>query len=282
MKQRVVFFGGSILKKLFILIVAILALASIIAGKVHWDNKIEATTKEVVKVENKSIKSENASNKEETSEKQVVVKEEVLKYTKNLPDEIVAKIDHAIVTKEPVHLAIMGSASTPAEPNAWPTIFKEELLNTYGKEIFKVTIKEIPNKKSSDVVAENLYQDTIESKPDILLFEPFILYDNGLVELPDRFANLTTIVNAFKAQLPDITILIQPANPLYGATFYPKEVEGLQSFAKDNGYIYLNHWTAWPDHQSPEMENYLDNGMPNELGQKVWADYLKDYFISVE
>lgn len=262
---------------------AILALASIIAGKVHWDNKIEATTKNIVKAEKTDLKSEGANPKEEASEinnEHEINKEEVMKYTKNLPDEIVAKIENAIATKEPIHLAIMGSASTPAGPNGWPSMLKEELLHTYGEEIFKVTIKEIANKNSNDVVAENLYKDVIESNPDILLFEPFILYDNGLVELQNRFENITTIVNAFKAELPNITILLQPSNPLHGATFYPKEVEGLQTFAENNGYIYLNHWTAWPDHQSPEMVNYLNNGMPNELGHQVWADYLKNYFIS--
>ncbi len=262
------------------MVVAILALASVVAGKVHWDNKIEATTKNVEKTEIKSGNVGKTDNTAEENNAQNIVKEDVLKYIGNLPEEIVTKIKEAITTKEPVHLAIMGSASTPSGPNGWPTMLKEELLNTYGEGIFEVTIKEIANKKSSDVVAEYLYQDVLESKPDILLFEPFILYDNGLVELQDRFTNLTTIVNEFKTQVPDVTVLIQPANPLYNATFYPKEVEELQMFAENNGYIYLNHWEAWPDHQSPEIENYLTEGMPSELGHQVWADYLKNYFIS--
>lgn len=273
------------MKKLFILVVAILALASIVAGKVHWDNKIEATTKNVVKTENTNIKSEEASNLEESEEKsneQSMVKEEVLEYTKNLPDEIVAKIENAIATGEPVHLAIMGSVSTAAGPNGWPTLLKQELLNTYGEAIFKVSIKEIADTKSTEIVANRLYQDVIDSKPDILLFEPFILEDNGYVELQDRFANFTTIINDFKEQLPDITILVQPANPLHNATFYPKEIAEFKTFVENSGYIYLNHWEAWPDPNSPEMANYLLSGLPNDLGHQVWAEYLIDYFIFVE
>lgn len=270
------------MKKLFISIVIILAFASIIAGKIHWDNKIEAAGN-VVKPEITIEKSERGKRTEDTTEQ--VTKEDILKYTKNLPEEIVEKIENAIDSKEPVHLAIMGSAATSSNPTGWPALLKKELENTYGVEIFDISIKEIPNTTSTEVVTNKLYQDVIDREPDILLLEPFILYDNGaVIPLSNRLANLTTLLTDFETQLPNLSIIIQPANPLHNATFYPGEVNGLKDFVEKSGYLYLNHWEAWPDPTSPEMADHLidGEGMPNELGHQVWAGYLKEFFISAE
>ncbi|MFT4414456.1 SGNH/GDSL hydrolase family protein [Fredinandcohnia humi] len=269
------------MKNIALVLAIIISIILVVSGKIHWDNKIEATTK----IDNK-VSSERPATKNESNEKkeEVVVNEvdssDIVKYTKNLPQEIVSKIEGAVSSKEPVHLIIMGSASTPEAQNGWPTLLKTELLQTYGEEIFKITIKEFADKTSINVIQEELYQEVVDLHPDILLLEPFILADNGLVTIEDRLTNLTTMLEEFYNENPELTVLLQPANPLQGAVHYPKEVAELQRYAESNEYIYLNHWTAWPDHQSTEIAPYLAEDMPNDLGHQLWADYLIDYFIS--
>ncbi|WP_010676967.1 SGNH/GDSL hydrolase family protein [Bacillus timonensis] len=267
------------MKKLIVIFVSVLSLAVIIAGKVHWDSKIEATTKAESQLKNS--KAEGISGKDASDKKKgETPKEDLIAYTKNLPEEVVSKIELAIQSKEPLKLVIMGSASTPEDPNGWPTLFKQELENTYGKDVFEVSIHEYPNLTSETVVTEELYQEVIDLKPDVLLLEPFILADNGLVTMDDRLENLTTMLTDFYNQLPELTVLLQPANPLLKATYYPNEVQELKGFAEQNGYIYLDHWTAWPDHQTDDIEDYLVDGLPSEKGHKVWADYLINYFVA--
>src|SRR5690606_22144101 len=132
---------------------------------------------------------------------------------KNLPEEIVNKIDTALKTAEPMNLVIVGSASTPESPEGWPTLVKQELENTYGNAIFNVIIKEYANQTSNDFVANGSVQEIIALNPDVLLFEPFILADNGNVRLSTRLENIESILNTLYAEFPELTVLLQPANP---------------------------------------------------------------------
>ncbi|MDR4890038.1 hypothetical protein RGU12_21300 [Fredinandcohnia sp. QZ13] len=129
-----------------------------------------------------------------------------------------------------MNLVIAGSNATTEDPKGWPTLLKEELQSAYGENILNVAIKEIADTSSKEVVEEELYQEIINLSPDVLLLEPFILHDNGeLIKIADRLANLTTIIEAIKKELPEVSVLLQPANPIHNAKHYPIEVNGLKA-----------------------------------------------------
>jgi hypothetical protein len=267
-------------------IVLVLSISSIIIGKIHWNHKISAYAgmeNSVGLVAEKPENTENVSNSEGAKDQAV----DITQYTKNLPDEVKTKIENAAKTGKPVRFVVLGSKSTSSDESGWPNLFKQQLIQNYGENIFDVTIHEISDKNSLQVIDEDLYQTALKNKPDILLFEPFILKDNGEVRMEDRLVNITTIMEDFEESNPDIFIFLQPANPLYNATYYPKEVEELQRFALENDFTYLNHWLAWPDQDSSEIESYLTpdpsiafKSIPNEKGHQLWADFLSNYFIS--
>ena len=270
------------MKKILVIAAIILSIGAVVAGKIHWDKKIEA--KSTLLKANNELKTENVSNDNESKDKETstdeISYEEIEPYTKNLPEEIVNKIEKAIQTEQPIHLVMIGSASTPVSPNGWPTLLKQELENTYGNAIFTITIKEYADHTSKDFVDKGLGKEVIALNPDVVLFEPFILADNGKVRLNERLANIESILDALFAELPELTVLLQPANPLLKATYYPNEVNKLKEFAEEKGYIYLDHWTAWPDHQTDEISPYIANNLPTEKGHKTWSEYLINYFIS--
>lgn len=216
------------MKKVIVLIVIFLSVAVVITGKLHWNNKIQATVESAQVKGNDKV---NIAAEVETEDKVKV--EEVEKYTKNLPEELQSKFVSAVQEGNPVRFIIAGSSTTANEPNTWATLLKEELENAYSKNLVKVTILEIADKTSTQVVQEKLYQEIIDLSPDILLFEPFILYDNGKVKLEDRLENLTQILTAIKMEKADISILLQPANPLFKARHYPNEVLELETYAEE-------------------------------------------------
>ncbi|MEH7381384.1 SGNH/GDSL hydrolase family protein [Bacillus sp. JJ1533] len=264
------------MKKIIVTAVIILSLVAVVLGKLHWDDKIAASATSTSN-EKTNIKVEPTN---EESGKELKLKE-IQGLAKNLPEDIQSKFSSAVENGKPLHLVIAGSSATPEEPAGWPSLLKEELEHTYGTDILKVTIKEIPDKTSSEVVQEGLYQEITDLSPDVLLFEPFILHDNGRVRFEERLVNITTILDDVRETLPNVSILLQPANPLHRAIYYPKEVEQFQQFAAENNYTYLNHWEAWPDHQTDAIAEFLlKGGTPNEKGQALWADYLVNYFIS--
>lgn len=197
-----------------------------------------------------------------------------------LPKDIQNKFREKVGKVQPVNLAILGSASTSKEEKAWPNLLERKLVDTYGPSVIKVTTEEIVNKTSIQVISEKLLDELAASKPDILLIEPFLLYDNAKLPMDDRLENLSTIIQQFKSFNPAVTVMIQPSNPIYQAYYYPKEENELEEFSLSHGYTYLDHWKAWPSGESNKLLSYLtDEGLPNDKGNEVWARYLVDYFI---
>lgn len=116
----------------------------------------------------------------------------------------------------------------------------------------------------------------------MILLEPFILKDNGKVGNDLAAENYSEILNAIVAAKEDAVVILQPANPLSKAIFYPQQVEALKAYAVTNGLPYLDHWKAWPETEN-ERRGLLDTGdpsYPNERGHQLWAEYLIDFFIS--
>ncbi|MBM6619107.1 SGNH/GDSL hydrolase family protein [Bacillus suaedaesalsae] len=258
-----------------ILVVFILAVGSIVVGKIHWNEKISAFSGMKSKVVIENEKPENLNKSAEM---------DISKYTVNLPLELKEYIEQSFKEKEQIELVLLGSNSTSSEEGTWSNLFKLKLEEVYG-DLFTVTVFGIQNKNSNEVVEEKLYEEAVQAKPDILLFEPFILKDNGEVAMNQRLDNIEIMLEAFQLVNPELHILLQPANPLYDATYYPKEVAKLKEFAIKNNITFLNHWENWPDFESEEIRNYLVEdpdmplkSLPNEKGHQSWANYIANTF----
>ncbi|NMH67515.1 SGNH/GDSL hydrolase family protein [Bacillus sp. RO3] len=262
-------------------ILAIVTLSTVTGGKFHWDQKVEAVQGDAqkekaaaVQKQNEEIEKEKAAVEEDHNR---LVKLDKLNY---LPPELKETFKKKIEGVEPVHLMILGSSSTSEDEGTWPKELKKALMEKYSQDLINVTVKEIAEKTSKQVVKNELHKPLVEMNPDILLFEPFLLYDNGEIIMSERLENLESITGDFKKQNPDITIILQPANPISGATYYPQEEADLEKYARDRQYVYLNHWDAWPDYNKNDIKEYLTKeNLPNDKGNRVWLDYLLKYFI---
>ncbi|MGM0830040.1 MAG: SGNH/GDSL hydrolase family protein [Bacillota bacterium] len=272
------------MKKFLLIILTIMTISTVIGGKYHWNQKVSAVQAKVNVTEKKSDggsvegkSSIEGKQVEEKPDKDKLVKLDKVNF---LPKDLQPTFQRAIEERRPVHLMITGSSSTSKKNEAWPRLLERNLLDVYGDSLIHVTIKEISGKTSQQVVEENIHKELVNMKPDILLLEPFLLYDNGEIKMSERLKNISKIIKSFKKANPDLIILIQPANPIYGATYYPHEENDLERYTKQNNFIYLNHWKAWPDSNKKEIEDFLTEGsVPNEKGNKTWAEYLKEYFV---
>lgn len=264
------------MKKLLVIAISTVAIISIFVSKLYWDKKIEAYA-----VGDLSLLSSKVVNTSLAS-RSVLNIEEIMKLTTNLPKEVAERIESNVRENETIHLLILGSQSTPKN-GGWPGYLKDKIEEAYGEDVFNVTINEIQNKTTKEIIDEGIYRDVVSLTPDILLLEPFILYDNGKVKLEDRLDNITYLIEQIQEKNPNLLLMIQPANPLYNAKFYPGEVESLKEYAEINSYIYIDHWVAWPDQRSEDMKEYLTSeGLPNEKGHEAWGSFLENLFISNE
>lgn len=257
--------------KNFLLMVLLLASCAsfIIAGQLYWQEKIDDTVKQAMA---------------EAPKQEAIVENEskLMKYADQLPAEVQKKIENAIHTNRPVRLVIAGSKAISSSANSWPALLKNELESTYGKQVFEVVVKEYGDMTTKEALDENIDKEIIDAKPDILLWEPFLLNNNGVIEIGDALQQIDAIIQNIRSALPDVTMMLQPPHPIYNARYYPSQVEQLQSFAKEKGYIYLDHWKAWPDYKSEEINDVVNENtdLPNEQGHQLWADFLIDYFIA--
>jgi hypothetical protein len=242
----------------------------IIVGQVYWQKKVDQTIQNAISEETGN--GQTAGNEDD----------EVMKYAANLPPEVQKKVKNAIYKNKPVRLVVVGSKAISSSEKSWPALLKDELESTYGKQVFEVVVKEYGDMTTKEALEANVDKKIIDAKPDILLWEPFILNNNGVVEIDETLKDIETMIESITSALPDVTIMLQPTNPIYNATYYPAQVEELKTFAKEKGYIYLDHWKAWPDYKSEEINDVVNENtdLPNERGHQLWADFLIHYFIA--
>lgn len=268
----------------FVLLVILLAnIVIIYLGKIHFEEKI-ISNNNLIAIEESDIQEEGELNEKQPNDldlETAAKKEQLTLLSRNLPVPLQEKIQLAMSTGKPLQFIIMGSESSSSIPENWSFIFESELKRTYGEEIFDVQVVDIFNKTSSAVINEGLYKPVLDLKPDVFLFEPFILKNNGKANIDATLNDLIKILNEVKRINPDVNIFIQPSYPLYNAVYYPREVNALKEFSNENGYVYLDHWQNWPDYNSEELRQYLnEENYPNDKGHKVWAEYLVKHFVA--
>ncbi|WP_270180131.1 hypothetical protein [Alkalihalobacillus sp. CinArs1] len=253
------------MNKVMNIVLLLACIVVIILGKSHWESR--ATNYEgsagATEVSSAGVK-DKGDNKNQNSEG-------MNELASNLPTELTKAIENGEL---PVKVEAVGSAATSEEAVGWPAVLQENLDNTYGDGVFELTVKSFGDKTSDEVV-----QEITASNVDVLLLEPFLLKNNGIIRIEDSLEITTNLINKYKKVNEDVTIMLQPSNPLYDATYYPLQIEDLESFASDHDYIYLDHWEAWPALDDEKMNEYLtDKSEPNEMGHNIWAQYLTSYF----
>lgn len=256
--------------KIWINILAVMVfIAAISAGKVYWNDKV---SKQSVSRPTKVEASSDASNAEATWKE----------HAQNLPKSIKTKLQKAEQTKTPLKLVIVGSAPHEEVKATWGKLLKKKIEDTYGSSLIQVEVREYKDMTTLQFIKSDTYKEIAKGSPDVLLFEPFLLNDNGVVGIENTLDNVDIILTYLKHQNEQLVTILQPSAPVYKANNYPSDAKALEEFAKENDYEYINHWKAWPDYQSEKISAYLTQapGQPNDKGEQLWAQYLEQYFTN--
>jgi hypothetical protein len=250
------------------IVYGIACLAFIVVSHFLW---IEKTTV-LQATEQTNLASEESNAQQETID-------ELLPLTKNWPATSVEKFKQALEQEKPFKIVIAGSSALGGE-TGWAQDTKARLIEAYGADYLTVEVREY-DMTSEVFIAENKHLELADLKADLILFEPFILKNNGGVEMETTLANLTTTIDAIKQAGPESTVILQPANPIYKAKIYPTQIDQLKNYAVENDLVYLDHWGMWPDPNSVEIKDYLssDQSLPNEKGNLVWTEFISAYLI---
>jgi hypothetical protein len=260
------------MKSLVTVLLGIACLTLLFFGNLHWQEKIEragATTVNKTQDIAKEISDKNDTNKQ------------TLRYAMNWTEKEKQSLQTAITEDRPYHILIAGSMLLGQGDTSWPSLFKKEMTDAYGENVITVVTKSYSN-TTEEFVKTGKQEEFIDESADLIIWEPFTLTDNSVVDIEDSLDNILTVINDVKAKNSHTIFILQPPSPVYQPKLYKRQVEALNAFAKEHQIPFLNHWTNWPDASSEEVLTYLYSGTstPNEEGHRVWAEFLVDRFIS--
>lgn len=199
-----------------------------------------------------------------------------LEQASNWPDTAKEQFKLALEGEKTYKILFVGSTAME-----WEKSVSNSLTESFGSERI-ITAQHTYDLTTDDIIAENKQLELAAEKAQLVVIEPFLFNDNGNLKIDATLANLTKIIEGIKAENPDTTFILQPSFPIYLPKYYSTQVEALKEYATANNVTYLDHWTAWPATDSPEIKDYLnkDQSAPNEKGYQVWAQFLTDYFVN--
>lgn len=250
-----------ILTSLWVLVCAVVLLI----GHSHWAHKIVAHSNDTETV-----------LAADTEEKTVDV-DTLLAKAKNWPSTAQEQLKNSLKDKKRFKIVFVGTK----EMDGWDGSLSAKLADAYGKENIDFTALTYDTTTKEFVTKDNQLE-IASLKPQLVVFEPFLLNDNGKVEINDTLANLTKIIGDVKAADPGVTFILQPSYPIYNPKIYQLQVNALKEFSVKNKLVYLDHWGAWPNIHDVKIKEYVttDQTGPTEKGNQVWLKYLSDYFIA--
>jgi hypothetical protein len=265
---------GFPLQKALLTLLTLLCFIFLLLGNFYWQERTAVSSIEKVAAEESEKENVTSKEKEES-------KADVTSLTSQWPADAKEAFKQAKESNETYKLAIVGSAVMGMEEDGWGVQLKSALEAAYG-EALDVQLFAFDT-TSIEFINSNMSQEVLDYAPDLILYEPFTLNDNSRsVAVTDNHDSIEIFLSNLKEANENAVLLLQPTHPIYGATYYPGQVEELQTFADELGVTYLNHWKAWPSDEDEALKEYLTESQddPSAKGHEVWAGYLEKYFIS--
>ncbi|MBZ9537088.1 hypothetical protein KGR20_23290 [Cytobacillus oceanisediminis] len=262
------------MKATILSILSIILVVILVIGNIHWNIRSESPLSTIHPTE--------GANTEVENKEQYFSLDYYMSFAKSWPDGAQQVLEEKLTDKQSFHILLVGSDAIGDQELGLVTPLQEALASKYDK---YVTVESITyDETSSDYVNDNEYESLIAKKPDMVILEPFLLNDNGVVDISTTLMNLNQVIKETKDELPNVTFIMMPAHQLYNAALYPMQVRDLQKYAESKDIPYWNHWEAWPDSKDPKVQDYYntegDKSKANEQGFELWSNYLAKKLIS--
>ncbi|TWT03589.1 SGNH/GDSL hydrolase family protein [Planomicrobium sp. CPCC 101079] len=263
------------MRKLIAILLVIGCIVLLGFSYITWKDKLAAAS---TKPAEAATLIEEKEEKAETSEpiKQVVTEDQLERLMAELDESVQKVFTDRFEADEKVQLLIVGSEAMDAGDVGYGEELERAIEEAYGGfiEVDAVSF----DGTSAEFIEEEI---DLSSDYDVVLFEPFTLNNNGLVEIEVEHEHIEAFYGQLQTEVSDAVLLLQPPQPIYGAGYYLTQVNALEEFASLSDIVYINHWSAWPATTDPALQDYLtEEKNPNDTGSQTWANELKGYFIA--
>ncbi|SES35541.1 SGNH/GDSL hydrolase family protein [Salisediminibacterium halotolerans] len=191
----------------------------------------------------------------------------------NLPEDISEAFINSIEDGEEITITVVASESAESdEGEAWPEVLESYLAETYDNAAFSVTAETFGEQTTLEMVQENAYEGAVDEGTDLVIFEPLLWNDNGVVGQDQSLEHITTMIAEFEEYTE--ALALTPSQPAFQTVNYPAQIEALGDYAEESGIVYLDHWSAWPDLFDTELLDYVgeEDRLPTEEGHALWGE----------
>lgn len=269
------------LMTVLVLITCVLVLA---VSYLSWSAKVKEAGAEPV---NRPIKQEQPAEgkgtqdqdleKEKKSEEKVAgpSADELERLTPNLSENTIEMLMSRLDAGEPVQLLAVGSSSFEAPANQ----LAEALGDAYGGWI-KTDVQTFGG-TSEEFMSDGIKEIDWDKEYDLVIYEPFTLYNNGLVTIDDEQQDALEFRDRALEEVEDAAFFITPPQPIHEPNYYMTQINNLKKFVESKDIPFIDHWDQWPDVDSEDILDYVDDEYePTDKGVEAWANSLKGYFIA--
>ncbi|KKB40921.1 SGNH/GDSL hydrolase family protein [Bacillus thermotolerans] len=257
------------MKKFFLFLYVVAIIVFLIGANMYWQREVTYSSAPAEGL-GAQQEGQNASNSQP----------DVAQAVKNWPKDAQQAYAEAREAGVPYKIMIAGSPSLGKETGGWSTVVKQKLEETLGKTV-TVEIQEF-NGNSMEFMKSDVHNNILAAVPDLVLYESFLLKDNGVLDVNTHQQLLTQFNQELQKANEKAVLMVQPAHPIFGAQHYPNQKEAEKQFAQENSLRYIDHWEVWPGTNDQKLTGLIteDQSTPNEKGHELWAEYLVDELIS--
>ncbi|MBS4212673.1 SGNH/GDSL hydrolase family protein [Neobacillus rhizophilus] len=277
------------MKKVIVALLGIIFIIVLYLGQSHWKQQIADTSANMktdyyTTLQKDYKKSRGTAGNAAGGASSAATKgqQDLISLTKNWPSGAVERFKKTLADGSKFKILFVGSGAIGSEGDGTYPLVKKSLVDAFGAKHIEVDLITY-NSNSSQFLKEKKENEVAGVGADLIIYEPFILQNNGSAVGADKsLTDLSVVMKAVSAAKPETSYILQPSIPLYKAKNYPVQVAQLKDYAKKNGIAYLDHWTAWPDPNTEAIKEYLspDQTGPSDKGVQVWSEALAGYLIS--
>lgn len=205
----------------------------------------------------------------------------------DVPPALAGKIETKLTANEGITILAFGSQALTDSQNdglvPWPELFMEKINEAYSTDLFTVETMSVGEMTSVEMIQQKIHQEVAEKNADIFLIEPLIWNDNGEVIIEQSTEYLAMLIDRIGVENEEAVSIVQPSQPAYNTVNYPIQIEGLRNYANEHDYLYIDHWSDWPDLSDEELIEYVDEDsprVPTQKGHEQWSESVLSMFVN--
>jgi hypothetical protein len=131
--------------------------------------------------------------------------------------------------EDDISITVLGASSlaSVSKKDAWPALLRAELEPLLVDHELILTVINVDEATSADVLKKKDLNTVIDTRPDLLLIEPFSQNDYHHAPFEENVDHLDKIITKLEKELPKTKIIFLPANPIPGDSDYSDYVYAL-------------------------------------------------------